>query len=211
MQSLIQLINMEEEEQVLENALSEYVVNLSFDPNGTHVLQKVVLTVKPEKLDYIFYPCYDKLIDLSLDANGLCVIKKIISRFSTIPDKRQLLISRLSDNCVQLVQSPYGNYAIQQGIEHWTNDELTNVYMNLHNNILQLSMQKFSSNVIEKCLSRADDSILMLYAESLSDPETVKSLAKSNYGFYVIQKLMDVSQHIPGVKEKINKELEKYT
>ena len=107
LQSLIQLINMEEEEQVLENALSEYVVNLSFDPNGTHVLQKVVLTVKPEKIDYIFYPCYDKLIDLSLDANGLCVIKKIISRFSSIPDKRQLLISKLSDNCVQLVQSPY--------------------------------------------------------------------------------------------------------
>ena len=62
-----------------------------------------------------------------------------------------------------------------------------------HDNILQLSMQKFSSNVIEKCLSRADDSILMQYAESLSDPETVKSLAKSNYGFYVIQKLMEVA------------------
>jgi hypothetical protein len=51
----------------------------------------------------------------------------------------------------------------------------------------------------------------MLYANSLSDPETVKSLAKSNYGFYVIQKLMDVASHIDGVREKISKELEKYT
>lgn len=71
MQSLIQLINMEEEEQELELALSEHVVSLSFDPNGTHVLQKVILTIKPEKLDYIFYPCYERLIDLSLDSNGL--------------------------------------------------------------------------------------------------------------------------------------------
>ena len=72
-------------------------------------------------------------------------------------------------------------------------------------------MQKFSSNVIEKCLDRADDEILLLYAESLSDPETVKSLSKSNYGFYVIQKLMNVTSHLDGVKVRICQELEKYT
>jgi hypothetical protein len=150
MQSLIQLINMKEEEEELEKAIVNNVVILSFDSNGTHVLQKVLLTVKPERLDYIFNACYDKLIDLSLDANGLCVIKKIVSRFNDIPDKRAMLVQKLSENCVQLVQSPYGNYAIQQGIEHWTNEELKPVYENLHDNILQLSMQKFSSNVIEK-------------------------------------------------------------
>lgn len=112
---------------------------------------------------------------------------------------------------MQLVQSPYGNYAIQQAIEFWTNEELKDIYTNLHSHVLQLSMQKFSSNVIEKCLDKADDSILLLYADSLSDPETVKSLAKSNYGFYVIQKLINVCSHLEGVKEKITQELEKYT
>ena len=85
------------------------------------------------------------------------------------------------------------------------------IYINLHNNILQLSMQKFSSNVIEKCLDKAGDDILLLYADSLSDPDTVKSLVKSNYGFYVIQKLMNVASHLEGVKEKIGLELEKHT
>ena len=54
MQSLIQLINMQEEEETLQEALQEHIINLSFDPNGTHVLQKVILTVKVDKLDYIF-------------------------------------------------------------------------------------------------------------------------------------------------------------
>jgi recombinational DNA repair protein RecR len=72
-------------------------------------------------------------------------------------------------------------------------------------------MQKFSSNVIEKCLDRVDDEILLMYVESLSDPETIKSLSKSNYGFYVIQKLINVCSHLEGVKEKISEELEKYT
>lgn len=71
MQSLIQLINMEEEEKTLEQALDEHIINLCFDPNGTHVLQKVLLTIKIEKLDYIFFGCFDKLVELSLDANGL--------------------------------------------------------------------------------------------------------------------------------------------
>lgn len=71
MQSLIQLINMEEEEQTLEKALNDYIIQLSFDANGTHVLQKVILTVKVERLNYIFDACFDKLIELSLDSNGL--------------------------------------------------------------------------------------------------------------------------------------------
>lgn len=211
MQSLIQLINMEEEEVSLEEAIKDHVIELGFDQNGTHVLQKVLLTVKVNKLDYIFYACYDKLIELSLDSNGLCVVKKIISRFSALPDKRALLIEKISENCVQLVQSPYGNYAVQQSIDCWNNQELQVVFANLHANVLQLSMQKFSSNVIEKCLDRADDQMLIAYAESLSEPETVKSLAKSNYGFYVLQKLMNVCSHIDGVKEKLSEELAKYT
>jgi len=184
MQSMIQLINMEEEEQTLEAAIADNVINLSFDPNGTHVLQKVILTVKVEKLDYIFYPCYENLIDLSLDSNGLCVVKKIIARFSCLPEKRELLVSKLSDYWVQLVQSPYGNYAIQQAIDYWTNEELNTIFLNLHSNVLQLSMQKFSSNVIEKCLDRVDDSILLMYASSLSDPETIKSLSKSKHNHF---------------------------
>lgn len=202
MQSLIQLINMEEEEETLEKAIIEHVIDLGFDPNGTHVLQKIILTVKEEKLDYIFYPCFEKLTELALDSNGLCVIKKIITRFNT-PEKRELLISKLSENCVQLVQSPYGNYAIQQAIDHWSNEELHSVYTNLYDNLLQLSMQKFSSNVIEKVLDRADDEMLVQYAESLTEDETMKSLVKSNYGFYVIQKLMSVTSHMEGYKDKI--------
>lgn len=203
MQSMIQLINMEEEEQTLEDALSQHVISLCFDPNGTHVLQKVISTVKVNKLDYIFNSCFDKIVELSLDSNGLCVIKKIISKFSDFPEKRRLLIEKISENCVQLVQSPYGNYAVQEAIKYWNNDELNTIYMNLLGNVLQLSMQKFSSNVIEKCLDKADNEILLQYVETLSEPETMKSLAKSNYGFYVVQKLKNCCSHLDGVADKI--------
>jgi hypothetical protein len=139
------------------------------------------------------------------------VIKKLISRFSSLPDKRQMLIEKIGQNCVQLVQSPYGNYAVQQAIDTWEDNELQNIFMNLHANVLQLSMQKFSSNVIEKCLDKADDDTLLMYAKSLSEPEIIKSLAKSNYGFYVVQKLKNVCAHLDGYSEKIEEELQKYS
>lgn len=67
MQCLIEMINMPEEEEELKSGIREYVVDLAFDPNGTHVLQKVLLCMKEENIDFIFDPVYDNLIDLSMD------------------------------------------------------------------------------------------------------------------------------------------------
>ena len=47
-----------------------------------------------------------------MDQNGLCVIKKIISKLQG-HEKRVMIGEKLSENVVQLVQSPYGNYAVQ--------------------------------------------------------------------------------------------------
>ena len=67
MQCLIEMINMTEEEFALKDAIKDHVIPLSFDPNGTHVLQKVLLCLKEENIDFIFDPVYQNLIELSMD------------------------------------------------------------------------------------------------------------------------------------------------
>lgn len=67
--------------------------------------------MKEENIDFIFDPVFENLIDLSMDQNGLCVIKKIISKIQG-HDKRMKIGQRLSEHVVELVQSPYGNYAV---------------------------------------------------------------------------------------------------
>jgi hypothetical protein len=103
---------MPEEEEELKEGIKNHIINLAFDPNGTHVLQKVLLCLKEENIDFIFDPIYENFIDLSMDQNGLCVIKKIISKIQG-HEKRLKIGDKLSENVVQLVQSPYGNYAVQ--------------------------------------------------------------------------------------------------
>ena len=72
--------------------------------------------MKEENIDFIFEPVLDNFIDLSMDQNGLCVIKKIVSKVQG-HDKRTRIGKILGDNVVVLVQSPYGNYAVQQALD----------------------------------------------------------------------------------------------
>ena len=110
------MINMPEEEEEMKQGIINHIVDLAFDPNGTHVLQKVLLCMKEENIDFIFEPVLENFIDLSMDQNGLCVIKKIVSKVQG-HEKRVRIGKILSDNVVVLVQSPYGNYAVQQALD----------------------------------------------------------------------------------------------
>lgn len=58
---------MADEEEELKNSIKDIVIDLAFNANGTHVLQKVLLCMKEESIDFIFDPVYENLIDLSMD------------------------------------------------------------------------------------------------------------------------------------------------
>lgn len=53
------MINMPEEEEELKAGIEDKVIPLAFDANGTHVLQKVLLCMKEENIDFIFNPVYE--------------------------------------------------------------------------------------------------------------------------------------------------------
>ena len=47
---------MPEEEEELKLGIKDHIIDLAFDGNGTHVLQKVLLCLKEENIDFIFNP-----------------------------------------------------------------------------------------------------------------------------------------------------------
>jgi len=51
-----------------------------------------------------------------------------------------------------LAQDQYGNYVIQHVLEHGTAAERLQIVTNLAPQIVAMSMHKFASNVVEKCL-----------------------------------------------------------
>ncbi len=66
------------------------------------------------------------------------------------------MIEKFEKECIEIVQDPFGNYAIQHLIEVYGSSLVRGIIHEVVNNILSLSMQKFSSNVVEKCIESAD-------------------------------------------------------
>ena len=63
------------------------------------------------------------------------------------------IINCLTENCLEICQSPFGNYVIQFILEEWGIKDCLSIVNIIIKNICMLSIQKFSSNVSEKILS----------------------------------------------------------
>lgn len=195
MQCMIDMINMPEEEDEIQQGVSQFITQMAFDQNANHVLQKVISCFKEEKVGFIYEPIMKQFIELSMDQNGLCVVKKLIIKI-TDEAKIKEIQTLLTEHAVKLVQNPYGNYAVQQAIETWDIKHCEPFFLKLEDHLMQLSVQKFSSNVIEKILEKAAFSTIERYMRKLCNLEAMKSLIKNIYGYYVIHKLITIVREV---------------
>ena len=69
---------------------------------------------------------------------------------------QQTLMNRVQREILYLCCHPYGNYAITEIVKHWPNKLNLVIFKALKTKLYELSMQKYSSNVIEKCLEHSD-------------------------------------------------------
>lgn len=95
------------------------------------------------------------LINLVLDANGVCVIKRFMFGNKN-QENRTFLMNIIISNGLEIIQNPFGNYIIQYIFELWGFEIGKPLLELLINNVISLSMQKYSSNVIEKCIDMLD-------------------------------------------------------
>ena len=80
---------------------------------------------------------------------------------------------------------------IQVIIENWEDyREITDLFKG---NFFILSLEKYASNVIERCLEK-DEKILNQYIDEIITNNCIHDVMKSNYGNYVIQKAIKLSK-----------------
>ena len=88
-----------------------------YDSNTTHILQKIISTINEIRRDKLNKIILENLRDFSLDVNGICVVKKFIA-FNILSSIKNQIILIITDNCIEISQSPFGNYAIQFILEN---------------------------------------------------------------------------------------------
>jgi len=102
-------------------------------------------------------------------------------------------MSRISKEILHLVCHPFGNYAITEMITNWPNKVNQTIFKALKSKLNELSMQKYSSNVIEVCLERSDSQTRSDFIVEISNSDKIANLIKHSFGNYVVQKALKIS------------------
>lgn len=175
LQTVIGMASLEEEETIYKQEFSGKVVQLSTHAYASHVIQRLLITLKDRK--FMINELQGNCTFLAKDKLGLCVIKKCVD------DKT--IFQELCRDALILVQDPYGNYVVQKVLDVWSGSACRPLFNQFKNNLGQLCVQKFSSNVMERCM-RVDFLRENLISEVLSE-EKLLVLMNCTYGCYVLR------------------------
>ena len=191
-------------EKIILSSIIDKEIEMAFNTNATHVLQKIILTIPEQNRQFLNEKIYSNLIDLCLDSNGICLVKKLISSTKYILNKKRI-INIINSRCIEISQNPYGNYAIQFLIEEWGINLCYEIVNNIIENISNLSMQKYSSNVSEKIIELIDENNIDYVYQKLFDENILLNVLKNKYGRFVLQKAVKIMNK--GKKEEIKNNL----
>lgn len=189
LQKMIEFISTPGQIQTIINALRHRVVELIQDLNGNHVIQKCLNKLTPLDAQFIFDAVGHHCVDVGTHRHGCCVLQRCIDHASG--DQKAWLIRQISDNAFTLVQDPFGNYVVQYILD--LNEPIFTepLVAMFRGRVGQLSKQKFSSNVIEKCLRCAQDPSRDMLIEEMLQPVELERLLRDSFANYVIQTALD--------------------
>ena len=179
-------------------------LEMIYDKNATYVVQKMVLKFPDfyrKELNDLILQNFPKLC---LDVNGICLIKNFI-RTNTIESELEKMKMIITNNFLLLAQSPYGNYAIQFLMEKLPKNELNEIFGVLTDNIFKLSVQQYSSNVVEKSFEKMNDFHKLKIFDKLFFLGKFIFILKNKFGKFVIRKAVNYMSN--ELKKKVEFEL----
>ncbi|KZT58397.1 ARM repeat-containing protein [Calocera cornea HHB12733] len=173
-------------------ALSMNVVTLIKDLNGNHVIQKCLNRLVPEDNQFIYNAVAAHCVEVATHRHGCCVLQRCIDHASEA--QRMQLVNEITYNALTLVQDPYGNYVVQYILDLNDNRFSDGVIRQFIGNVIPLSMQKFSSNVIEKCIRVAEPTTRKMLVEEFLNRAKLEKLLRDSFGNYCVQTALDYAE-----------------
>jgi hypothetical protein len=178
----------------LTRGLMRSVVILTNDLHGHYVIQCCLDTLELTASGFILKAMRGHCLTIATHRQGCLVLQKCFDR--PVDDALVSLAEEIAGVAGELAQDPFGNYVVQHVLKN--GDRHSNVQrtiaLNLIPNMIFLSTQKFSSNVVELCFSVADESTKKLMVQRLlDDVDGLSKLVKDQYGNYVVQSILTTS------------------
>lgn len=189
LQKMIEHITTQGQIETIIAALRYRVVELIQDLNGNHVIQKCLNKLTSHDAQFIFDAVGKHCVDVGTHRHGCCVLQRCIDHADG--EQKAWLIRQISNNAYVLVQDPFGNYVVQYILDLNESIFTEPLVAMFKGRVGQLSKQKFSSNVIEKCLRCAQEASKDSLIEEMLQPSELDRLLRDSFANYVIQTALD--------------------
>lgn len=172
--------------------LQDHVRTLVEDINGNHAIQKVLFTFRSPNNQFIFDQMAQQCKEIACHKHGCCVMQKCIQ--GADEGQKSALIDEIIKNTQTFVRNQYGNYVVQYVLDLKDFDVNTRVGQELLGSLIELCNEKYSSNVIEKCLEHNHKEIKNQMVKEMLTADSYLNFLTDQYGNYVIQKTLGVAE-----------------
>jgi len=189
LQKMIEFITTPEQTNMIIEALHNDVVQLIQDLNGNHVIQKCLNHLSPEDAQFIFYGVGLNVVTVGTHRHGCCVLQRCIDHASGL--QKGTLVDQVIKHAFALVQDPFGNYVVQYILDLGEPCFTEPLCQSFYTNVAFLSKQKFSSNVVEKCLRCSGEDTKRALIHEILMPHELEKLLRDSFANYVVQTAMD--------------------
>jgi hypothetical protein len=194
LQCLIMLTNSNEEKIIIKKLTINNLDILCFDQNGSHVIEKIIIVFKEIEREYLNKYIMDNLLKLSMDINGSLVVKAFLINIKNEYFIKEIIII-FGNETNNLCFNQFGSDIIITflGIYGYYSLKIINI---LINNIVNLSISKYSSNVILFLLDYLKDNNFFKFLDCLKiifiDENNFKEMVKNKFSSFVIEKSFQI-------------------
>lgn len=186
-QKIIDYVDTKNEVDSIRTAFKPNIVILIQDPNSNHVIQRCLHKLSFQDKQFIYDAVTEgnNLVSIATHRHGCCVLQRCIDHAST--SQKLQVVNDVIKHVLTLVQDQFGNYVVQYVLDLNIANVPKRIAENLKGLFVNLSTQKFSSNVVEKIMqSGSQEAVAIIVAELIAYPE-IATLLQDPYANYVIQ------------------------
>ena len=191
-QKLVEKVNEPEEEEIIKQCLTECSNLFLFctEPNAAHVVYRLVDGKKLKQRKYLFTFLRQNLPELSKTVNGSSIIKKLFTEVTSAKMIKKI-VKILETHFFDLSQNQFGNYIIQDAIEHFGFQTCQGLIVSLVKHSFNFSLQKYASNVIDKvAVVLRSNNECMLFNQLINililDNNNLAKLLQNKFGTFVV-------------------------
>ncbi|KAI4368568.1 hypothetical protein MLD38_017112 [Melastoma candidum] len=191
-QKIVESLRIPEHFSIVVSSLRPNILTLMKNVNGNHVAQHCLRYLPSKHMELLLESVASNCVELATDRHGCCVLQKCIAHSSG--EQRFLITYAIALNSRVLSQDEFGNYAVQYILDKDDPRATEDVLDHLEGHLVDLSMQKYSSNVVESCLKLAREERRACVIQELIGSPRLDQILQDPYGNYVIQSAIMASK-----------------